>query len=533
VSSPSGKSKKRAAPAPWNPAPVQAIVRPVALAAVVVLAAALLANSMTKEVGRDEQMYCTAGVLLSRGEVIYRDFSYPSQLPYHPLLLAAVYKSLGTTHYLLAGRLVSAVCDILVLAFILLIYRSLFGTYRLAGLLCGLAAALLYVFNPLVDYAAGYAWNHDVVILGVVASLWLFLTTDFPQRPRWWRTAAIGALLTFATCMRVTTAIVELLFLIALFFTAAGTWKDRSKTALPFTLAALAVLLWPVWVVAQAPQAFWLNLVRIPALYGRWLHEIGMTFNKVRLTVGSLLTPGYLVLLILAGCLFWVLWRNRSSLSSQERRKAGFAALLPLAFFVIAYIPPTMWHQYLAAPVPFLAVGLACPLLALRRRADTPGRGGRYQAASALLALGAAIAILALPTVLYRSVFLLVPEKWTPVELHKESLELTAKVKEPAVVLTLGPLYALEGGRDIYRELACGSIIYRVADQMSPEERQVTRTVGPQTLAELVKGRPPAAVIVGVESSRFASLEDPLRRLVPAGWSRQTFESARQVYVRP
>ncbi len=106
-----------------------------ALLAIVVLGAALLANSMTKEISRDEQMYCTAGVLLGQGHALYRDFSYPSQLPYHPLLLATLYRTLGTTHYLLVGRLVSVVCDILVVVFILLIYRSIFGPDLWGGLL--------------------------------------------------------------------------------------------------------------------------------------------------------------------------------------------------------------------------------------------------------------------------------------------------------------------------------------------------------------------------------------------------------------
>ena len=533
MSWPSGKSKKRVVQSKRSQSAVQAVTRPVAIVVLMALAAALLANSMTKEVSRDEQMYCTAGVLLSQGEMIYRDFSYPSQLPYHPLLLAAVYKGLGTTHYLLAGRLVSAICDILVVIFILLIYRSVLGEHRHAGLLFGLAAALLYVFNPVVDYAAGYAWNHDVVILCVVLSLWLFITTDFQHRSRFWRVGIMGGLLTLATGMRVTTAVVELLFLVAIWFAAGGSWKNRSKTALPFSLTALAVLIWPIWVIAQAPQAFWLNLVRIPALYGRWLHEIGMTYGKVALTVSSLLTPGYLVLLALVAYLIWASLRSSSSLSHQERWKAGLAALLPLAFFVIAYIPPTMWQQYLAVPVPFLTIGLAYPLLALCRRAEKSEGSGRYKAASCLMGIAAVISILAYPVVLYRSIFVLVPERWTPVELHKESLDLTAKVKEPAVVLTLGPLYALEGGCDIYREFACGSIIYRVADRMSVEERQITRTVGPKTLDELVKGRPPAAVIVGVESSRFSFLEDPLRRWVPSDWPRETGKSTRQVYLRP
>ncbi|HXK37277.1 MAG TPA: hypothetical protein VJ553_06875, partial [Candidatus Paceibacterota bacterium] len=96
-------------------------IRPVAIIVLVVLAAAIVANSMIKEVARDEQMYCTAGALLAQGRMIYRDFAYPSQLPYHPLLLATLYRVLGTTHYLLVGRLVSALSDILVLIVIVAI----------------------------------------------------------------------------------------------------------------------------------------------------------------------------------------------------------------------------------------------------------------------------------------------------------------------------------------------------------------------------------------------------------------------------
>jgi hypothetical protein len=296
-------------------------VRPFAVIVVLLLAAVLLANSMTKEVSRDEQMYCTAGVLLGQGQTIYRDFSYPSQLPYHPLLLAVLNRSLGTTHYLLTARLVSVLCDILVMVFILLIYRSILGPYRRAGSLFGLAAAVLYVFNPLVDYAAGYAWNHDVVILCVVASLWLFVTTDFRKRSRFWRMGTIGALLTFATCMRVTTVLIEMLFFMAVLFIAGGSVRNRIRTALPFCAAALIVALWPLWVIAQAPRAFWLNLVHIPTLYGRWLHEIGRTFDKVALTVDALTQPGYLTLLVLGVYLVVHVWRKRSRLDRMEGRK--------------------------------------------------------------------------------------------------------------------------------------------------------------------------------------------------------------------
>lgn len=536
MNSPSGRDRRQIA-GDGQQTSKASLVRILVCVAVVVLAGAILANSMTKELSRDEQMYCTAGVLLSQGLSIYEDFSYPSQLPYHPLLLAAFYKGLGTTHYLLVGRLVSAVSDTLVVILILLIYRSVFRVRRTQGLLLGLAAAVLYVFNPFVDYAAGHAWNHDVVILCVVGALWLLLTTNFQRRSRYWRAGTIGLLLTVATFMRVTTSLVELTFFVATLWMAGGPVQNRLRTALPFLAGSFIAAVWPAWVILRSPEAFRLNLVRIPTLYGDWLHEIGMTFDKAALTINAVLTPAYLALLILAGGLAWAPLRHRSNLNPEERRKMIAAALLPPVFLLIAYIPPTIWLQYMAAPVPFIAIALAYPLLALDRR--TEKRRNESKSARSPVRIGplaafaaAGISILAYPSVLSRAVFLLVPEKWEPVRVHRISRELTQDVREPKRVLTLGPLYALEGGGDIYPELSAGDIVYRIADRMTPEERTITRTVGPATLAEMTADRPFDAVVTGIEPKEFTFLEEPLRRLVPSDWRRKSIDRL-LVHSRP
>ncbi len=512
---------------------VRRLVALCAILIVVLLCESLAANAMLKPLGRDEHMYCTAAVLFGEGKAIYRDFSYPAQLPYHPLLLAGVYRLFGTSRYLLAGRLVSVLCDVLVIISILAIYRRVFSEHRLEGLLFGLAAAVFYVFNPQVDYAVGHAWNHDVVILCVVLAFWLFTTVDFRDKHRAWRLAAMGALLTFATCARVTTSLVEVLFLAAIMTAAGGQLANRLKAVLPFLLAALAVAIWPVWVCAQAPRAAWLNLVRIPTLYGRWLHEVGMAHDKFTMTLFCLTEPGYLVFLAVGGYLLWTAVRRRSNIGVLNRRNLIVAVSLSLTFCVIAFVPPTMWEQYWAAPVPFLAIALAYPLAVLCRSAEQNESVRQFRMATWAVFIGATATVFANPAVLRRLREVTVTQQWTPIVLHNTSVDMVARATAPERVLTLGPLYALEGGGSIYPELASGSVVYRIADALTDSERALTQTVGPATVANLAEQSPPAAVVVGVEAAEFASLEKPLEESVGPDWLLEDYPDEVRAYFRP
>lgn len=499
----------------------------------VILSLAIIGNSMTKPVGRDEHMYCTGAVLMAQGKMIYRDFSYAAQMPYHPLLCATLFKLLGTTYYLLTARLLSCACDILVMLCIVGIYRHVFKTFAVTGISLGVAAVVLYVFNPLVDYANGYGWNHDVVILCVTASFWLFISTDFERKSKYWRIAAIGALLTFATCMRVTTVLVEFLFFVILLSLPAKSMKQRLVTALPFLLAMVLVSIWPLTLVARAPRAFFLNMVRIPMLYGQWLHKIGMVFNKLTLTRLCLTTPGYFVLLAFALYLVLTVLFLRRKLKVENAHGIVLAALLPAVFFVIALIPPTMWRQYFAVPVPFLVIALALPLSYLRKLPDKTGVSIHFKISAALMGFCGLVAVLSYLVVLRGVPLALVPESWVPLHVHRLSQDIASKTKEPRLVLTLAPLLALEGGCEIYPQLSCGSVIYRAADALSPEDRATTNIIGRETLAELIEENPPSAVILGIEQGKLAILEAPLRTAVGADWEKKDYEFGPSVYFRP
>lgn len=507
------------------------VVNILVISILVVLSLAIFGNGMTKPVGRDEQMYCTGAVCLAEGKMIYRDFSYAAQLPYHPLLCAALYKIFNTNYYLLVGRILSVFCDILIIVCILGIYRHIFKPFQITGILLGLAGVVLYVFNLLVDYASGYAWNHDIVMSCVVLSFWLFISTDFKQKSRYWRIAVIGALLTFASCMRITTSLVCLLFLMMLLIQPAESLKQRFRTTLPFLASMALVLVWPVWIIAHGPRAFFLNLVKIPMLYGQWLSEIGLVYNKIGLTFSCLKTPGYFILIILVIYLYVMILYLRRRFRILDIGNLLFPLLLVLAFFIIAFIPPTTWRQYLAMPVPFLIISLALPLRYLRHLPERTGINRHFKVASVFVALCALIAVNFNSVVFSRIPVVLVPEYWVPVEIHKISQDIAQRTKEPKLILTLTPLFAIEGDCDIYTELSCGAIIYRIGDYMSASEREVTHTIGPNTLGRLLDKSPPSAVILG---SEMEILERPIYELVLGDdWQKEEYANGLVAYFRP
>ena len=358
---------------------------------IAVLAGLLFINAMNKGTSRDEQMYCTAGVLMAQGQTIYKDFSYVSQLPYHPALLSMVYQLTHTTHYLLAARLLSWACEVGTLLLILAIYRHVFSHQKTLGSLLGLGAAALYALNPIVFLANGYAWNHPFVLLAVMMSLWL-LIKDLPNR---FVTGLLqGALLTLACGMRITTVLIWGLFLLHWLLSQTGSTQQNKRGLLGFVCGTGLLAIWPAYTLLQAPQAAWANLMIIPRLYGQWHHTHGTAHNKLDLTIMCLSAMGYLALLICWGVTSGMHRTCQRSQSLTPDKTQRFLVWVVATFVLIAFIPPTMWQQYWAAPVPFIVVCLAMPLRTLHQHKKTHAR--LWQTGLTSLILGTALAVWAM-----------------------------------------------------------------------------------------------------------------------------------------
>lgn len=497
------------------------------------LSLAILANGMTKSLGRDEQVYCTAGVLLSQGKVIYRDFSYPSQMPYHPLLYAALFRILNTTHFLLVARIFSCFCDILVAVCIVGIYRRVFSSFPISAMLLGASGAVLYVFNPFVDYANGFAWNNDVVVLCVVLSFWLFISIDFTKKSKYWRIAVIAALLTMATCMRATLALVQLLFFVVLLARPADSIKQKFKTILPFLIASAVVAIWPLWTIARAPRAFFLNIFRISMLNDAWVRQTGMFYSKLEIMILFFTATGCFVLILIAAYLCLAIFWKRRELTITNVPGFLLATMLALVFLIIAMIMPITWKQHLAMPVPFVIISFAFPLLYLRKLDSVNGPGKLFKMARVLVIACAITSVMSYPLVLHRVPRLFSPQSWMPIQFHQISQAIAEKTKNPKLILTLAPLCALEGGCDIYTEFSSGPFVYRVAHLMTPSDLETIKAAGPETLKTLLEGSPPSTVILGAE---FDFLEAPLFQMAvqpdSESWEKRSYKNGPSVYYK-
>ena len=177
------------------------IVKSSACLVLILLSLFIFSSSMGKKAVNAEHASCAAGVLLTKGKMIYRDFACVAQMPYHPFLCAALYKVLNTTYYLFSARLLTVVCDILIVISIIGIFRHIFSEFPVAGWLLGMAMAIMCVFNVHFSKVSGFAMNHDFMILCVLVSFWLFISADFKQSSHYLRIWIMSALLTLASCM--------------------------------------------------------------------------------------------------------------------------------------------------------------------------------------------------------------------------------------------------------------------------------------------------------------------------------------------
>jgi hypothetical protein len=67
-------------------------------------------------------------------------------------------------------------------------------------------------------------------------------------------------------------------------------------------------------------------------------------------------------------------------------------------------------------------------------------------------------------------------------------------------VLTLSPIYPLEGGLPIYEQFASGPFAWRVSSLVPSSARATLHMVSPEELEAVLTAKPPAGILVGREA---------------------------------
>ncbi|WP_159587189.1 hypothetical protein [Chelativorans xinjiangense] len=177
-----------------------------------------------------------------------------------------------------------------------------------------------------------------------------------------------------------------------------------------------------------------------------------------------------------------------------------FAALAFSGF--LSFVPTPAFPQYFAPPLVCLPLTLAVLFAGLDPDA-------RKQVLPTILAATIVVLALGVPRLSQYMGTAIHPQRWLVSRVHDGGVAIAQRLAEAGVegkVATLVPVYPLEGGLDVYPELATGLFAYRIADITPPQLARFYRMTSPTKVGQLLDADPPAALLLGFD----AGLEAPL-----------------------
>ncbi|MFX1537030.1 MAG: hypothetical protein ACFFDI_22670, partial [Promethearchaeota archaeon] len=191
---------------------------------------------------------------------------------------------------------------------------------------------------------------------------------------------------------------------------------------------------------------------------------------------------------------------NRKKFDNDIRRKAVFCFLLMLIMFIIVFIPPTMWPQYWALPVGFILISLVFPIRGfMQLEIQSPKKHIWFRISCYLVGACAIFNLLFNTLVVTKSLRIIVDkDNWSPVVVHKISEDIVGK-SGGKPILTLSPLYAIEGGGQIYTEFSAGVFAYRVADRLNQREKDIAHLAGLDDIGQLIENDKSDVIVLGTE----------------------------------
>ena len=448
--------------------------------------------SMHKDLDPDESPFIASGAILSRhGTLPYRDYHY-NHMPTEVMVYALLFKA--TSHLLLAARAFQSVCGAGTATVLFAVGLAAFARFGSpVQLPMAWAAGLAMLCNPLFTRTAGICWNHDFpLLMSLLGFLCLCRGLRGNGHVGAW-TFCAGLLLAIAITSRLTFAPITAGFVLLLCAYPGLTARRRLALLAIFAMGMALASLPSAWVWAQSPRNAFFGNFLYPHLNTK-VHSMQPDEQQRPYTLMPIILFYFKMWFTLPGngiltIAFVVLMATTLRLGGfgANRLDSKLVAILVIVALLLAagVMPAPPYPQYFYAPTPFMILGV---VLCLARR---PIPAWAMPSLVAGLVVTAAFAVPA-----YRGIaWLLLPSKWVPMIIHAGGVEV-AGYAGTGTILTLEPVYPLEGGLDIDPRFTTGRFGLRAAELLSAQERARYLMPAPQYIPHLFQEHPPRGVLV-------------------------------------
>lgn len=481
------------------------------VAGLLILLLLIFARIMSFDIRRDEQLYATPAVLL-RKLSLYRDVFY-NHTPDSAWYFYGIMSALGTDKLLLAARLG------VFLGWALLGAALLGVTYRLtrSPAMCLFAVVSILANEALLNQTGMAATNNLLVLSAAYLGLGLFVlgTREEGVKPLW--VLLGGVFLATAAAVKASAFIfIPLVATAALFLPQNMPFAQRPmKVVVPLAVGGLLGAAPVLAYFAADPGMFLAHVVGFHTgpHVAYWAAQaadgdeiVAMTAAaKVQLAYSIWFDGANLLLIFMTALMVTLLVLSDSWKQTIQRLLGGQPGLILGCLAVAAamsFLPTPGFPQYFTLPL------VVSPLLIALLYAEL-NEEEQFSASPALVAASAVILLMGLPQLAQTLPRLVSPQSWTGEKSHEAGVAIAREIAAAGVsgkVGTLVPIYPLEGGLEVYPELATGQFAYRTAEYMDPSLRRYYRTTSPAEIGQLFSADPPAAILVGFD----AKLEEPL-----------------------
>ncbi len=471
----------------------------------------LVCNTVLVSYDHNEQMYVTAGVLVSQGQQLYTDFAY-LQTPNLPLIYGLIFRLANTHEYLFLAKSMTFFFYLVAAFLLYIITKNLTKNH-----FWGVGVTTLFMLNSSVISAVEESSNYMLPITLTFAAFYIYLRAQEPSRWSYLKFLLSGICLALAMGTKLYYALLvpPFLFVLATYPHAKPFPLRLYRQLSPFFIGLLIGSMPILWYLIKDYRTFWFSNVGYHLLNAEWRmntqYEIAMTVASKLTFTAKLFEKTNDVLLVAICALIFFVYRLIPPSTNRDDAAPRFLAMsLIFASLPTVIIPSPLFAQYYAMPMSLLFLLLAVLYPYTR---------------TSIFQIGQALCNRFLLVIIFLSALLITPSfqkdvdrTWATIEIAMKSEEIAAALEtyrdQPGKVATIAPLVVLEAGQAIYPEFATGPFLYRVGDLLPPHDRAAYKATSPETLSTLLSQDPPIAIFLvsDEDNDSYQMLEGPLRR---------------------